>query len=207
MPAPSIARNASIASRCTSATLRRRQVGGNHRLRPVVEVLRLVVVELARRDDLAGTEASGSSLPSTAHSISRASGTPASTTTLRSNSSASSIAGDQLVGGLHLRDADARSEVGRLDEQRQPERERRRRATASRSRSQSARDERRATARPAGRAPRTAPSSPPCPCRRPRPARRRRRTARWPARAGPAPCRPRRTGRAAPGTRRRGRAR
>ena len=39
-----------------------------------------------------GTEASGSSLPSTAHSISRASGTPASITTLRSKSNASRIA-------------------------------------------------------------------------------------------------------------------
>ena len=53
--------------------------------------------------------------------------------------------------------------------------------------------------------PRTPASSPPCPCRPPTPARRRRHTARWPARAAPAPCRLRRTGRAAPGRRRRGR--
>ena len=66
----------------------------------------------------------------------------------------------------------------------------------------------RASARPrsrrsAGPSPRTRASSPPCPCRPPTRARRRRRTARSPARAGPAPCRLRRTARAAPGTRRR----
>ena len=49
-----MARNASIASRRTSATVAGGQIGGNHRLRSLVQILRFVVVELARRDDLAG---------------------------------------------------------------------------------------------------------------------------------------------------------
>ena len=61
-------------------------------LRAVVEVLRFVVVELARRDDFAGhRRLAASSLPSTAHSISRASGTAASTTILRSKAPARSM--------------------------------------------------------------------------------------------------------------------
>ena len=88
----STALNASIDSRRISAVStvaeRRRDEG----LRVVVDVLRFVVVELARRDDFARKRRFGSSFPSTAHSISLAFGTAASMTTFRSNWSASSIA-------------------------------------------------------------------------------------------------------------------
>ena len=105
-----------------------------------------------------GTDASGSSLPSTAHSISRASGTALRPRPCGRTRARASIARRELGRGRHLRDADARAEVGRLHEQRQAERERRRDHLVAR-----ARPSRRATnasrRRPAGRAPRTAPSS------------------------------------------------
>ena len=123
IPAPSMARNAAIDSRRISSAIGGVEIGGDHDLRSVVEVLRFVVVELARRDDFAGTDASGSSLPSTAHSISRASGTAASTTILRSKRAGEiDRLGQSPRVVLRLRDADARSEVRRLDEQRVSER-------------------------------------------------------------------------------------
>ena len=63
-----------------------------------------------------GTDTSGLSLPSTAISISRAFGTAASMTIFRSNSAARSIAAGSSLSLFDFRDADARSEVRRLDE-------------------------------------------------------------------------------------------
>ena len=126
---------------------------------------------------------------------------------LRSNSAASVDGGAKFGRVPGLRDADARSEVGRLHEDGKAEARRDRvedRALVAAPLAlqhhfvvadrQPLRGERRA-------------SSPPCPSRPPTRARRRRRRARWPARAGPARCRLRRTVREAPGTRRRGRRR
>ena len=153
-----------------------------------------------------GTDASGSSLPSTAHlDLARAAAPPPRRRSCDRTRAASVDRRAQLGGVLRLRDADARSEVRRLDEHRKAERGRRRVCSiaalvalpvALRARLRSRR-----SAAPARRTPA---SSPPCPCRRPTRARRRRHTARSRARAAPAPCRLRRTGRAAPGTRRRG---
>ena len=149
-----------------------------------------------------GTDVFGSSLPSTAHSISRAFGTPASTTTLRSNCERQLDRRHQLVAVLTFEMPTLEPRLAGFTNTGRP----------------SARDllqhrvaiaiplgahEAVPGARPAGRAPRTASSSPPCPCRPPTPARRGRRTASWRARADPAPCRPRRTGHAAPGRPRR----
>ena len=69
-----------------------------------------------------GTDASGSSLPSTAHlDLARVRARRLRSTILRSNSAASVDRRAQLGGVLGLRDADARSEVRRLHEHREAE--------------------------------------------------------------------------------------
>ena len=85
----------------------------------VVEVFRFVVVELARRDDLRRGPTLRARRCRARRTRSRGrSGTAASMTILRSNCSASSIAVVELGVRCGLRDADARAEVGRLDEHR-----------------------------------------------------------------------------------------
>ena len=54
MPAQSTALNAAIASARISSLSVAGQIGGDDVARGAVEIFRLVVVELARRDDLAG---------------------------------------------------------------------------------------------------------------------------------------------------------
>ena len=88
MPAQSTARYTSMARRFTSAATPGDSCAGMIDLRVVVQILGLVVVKLAGRNDFARTDVSGVSLPSTAISISRAFGTAASMTILRSNSAA-----------------------------------------------------------------------------------------------------------------------
>ncbi len=79
-------------------------------------------------------DASGSSLPRTAHSISRAFGTAASITIFRSYCSAIVHRVVELSGVLRLRNADARTEVGRLHENRKPQLRARRAASRRRRR-------------------------------------------------------------------------
>ena len=200
MPAPSIALNASIDSLLHLVGDLLRQVRGDDRLRSFVEVLRLVVVELARRDDLAGHRRLGLVVAEhRALDLARV-GHRGLDDDLAIEAAGERHRLAQPGRVLRLRDADARSQVGRLDEHRELQRlleVRRRSASASRSQSwrrttrygqhgQAARGEQR-------------PSSSPCPCRPPRRARRRRRRGCWRARAGPGSCRPRRRGRAASG--------
>ena len=200
MPAPSIALNASIDSLLDLVHGLLRQVRGDDRLRSFVEVLRLVVVELARRDDLAGHRRLGRVV-------------------------AEDRALDLARVGHRGLDDDLPVEAAgerhrRRAARRRPSPSRCRRSIpgwpASRTSGTSAPSRgpaailsaiarpSRGAARPgtgtrAARARRRAPSSPPCPCRPPTPARRRRRRGCWRARAVPGSCRPRRTGRAASG--------
>ena len=109
---------------CTSRGRRRVEVGGDHRLRPAVEVLRLVVVELARRDDLAGHRRLGLVVAEHGALDLARLGTAASTTDLAVEREGRLDRRRQRVRRLRLRDADARSEIGRLHEHRQPERRR-----------------------------------------------------------------------------------
>ena len=162
-----------------------------------VEVLGFVVVELARRHDLAGDRRLGSSLPSTAHSISRASGTAASTTTLRSYSAASVDAPrrarsrvrafemptlDPRLAGL-TNTGKPRPALDRAGDD----------AAARRAQSPAQHDRVVRHDRQAVRARRALHHRLVHAHRRGEHAARRR-TARWRARAAPAPCRPRRSG-------------
>ena len=117
---------------CTCAPRGGVEVGGNHRLRRGVEVLGLVVVELARRHAprrAPTPRARRCRAPRTrsrGRRRRRLRPPPCGRTRTRSRAPAPSA-----LGRLDLGDADARAEVGRLDEQRQTERlqpRRRRRA-------------------------------------------------------------------------------
>ena len=146
-----------------------------------------------------GTEASGASLPSTAHSISRASGTAASTTILRSKLPASAIASRSPArpSPSRCRRSIRGSPASRTSDSRAPSR-----VLGDQRRGGACHSWRRTTRYGQTGRPRAANSDlhhAPCPCRPPRRARRRRRRGRWRARAGPGSCRPRRTGRAASG--------
>ena len=162
--------------RSTAGGSRRRSAGGRSAgmidPRSVVEVLRLVIVELARRDDLAGhrrlrvvvAEHRALDLARVGH---RRFDDDLAVEASRRDPSPSR----RLVAILRLRDADARSEVRRLDEHRKAER-----------RCSSVADDLVAVPFPlvaqhdavvadrqAAR-PRRPPSSAPCPCRAPMPA-------------------------------------
>ena len=141
-----------------------------------------------------GTDVDGSSLPSTAHSISRASGTAASTTTLRSKARAVSIAGTSSSRVLTFEMPTLDPRFAGLTNTGKPQLVdllQDRLAIAiplPRARS-------RATRTPASRVRRTGPSLPPCPCPPLTRVRQARRTECSRAPAGLAPCRLRRTDR------------
>ena len=210
MPAPSIALNAAIASARTSAARASSSAAGITVRESVVEVLRLVVVELARRDDLAGHRRLGIVVAEHGALRSRARcGTAASIDDLAielrgerrspSRSSAACFAFEMPTLDPRLAGFTNTGKPRRVDDASAATRALVALPVALQHDLVVADRQALARRRPA--------SSPPCPCRRPTRARRRRRTARWRARAAPARCRPRRTGRAAPGRRRRARGR
>ena len=196
-----MARNAAFDRRCTSASCAGRQVGRDDRLRPLVEVLRLVVVELARRHHLAGDRRLGlvvaehraldlarvrhAGLDDDLAIEARRRGRCAASSSPASWAFEMPTLEPRLAGLTKSGNGSRASRPSRT-----PARFAQPVALAGPRRS---RPMRQAALR------RRRPSSSPCPCRPPRPARRSRRRACWRARAGPAPCRPRRRGRAAPG--------
>ena len=179
-----------------------RQVGRHRELHAARAVLGLVVVPLGLDQDLA--DGRGLQLAIAEHAaLHLATGHQLLREQLLVVREAELERRVQRVGVRHARDAHAGAEPGRLDEHgiaelRDPVGHRLARLVGPQG----------DRAAPRARPRRAAPPWPrPCPWSATRPARRRRRTPRRPSPAGPAPSRPRRTGRAAPGSRRRRRAR
>ena len=140
-PAPSIARNASIGERLQARAHLVGHVGGNREPARAVEILGFVVVELARRHDLAGHRRDRVVVAEHGHldlSRVRHGGLDHDLAIVVGRE----LEGlDQLLARPRLGDADARSEIGRLDEHRQAEpapRVRRRRRPARRARAAAA---------------------------------------------------------------------
>ena len=100
----------------------RRQIGGEYGLRPCrADTCLRNRRTLARAGSRRESRASGSSLPSTAHSNSRPM-MPRSTIILRSNVRASSSAVFNSCAIVRLRNSDRRSQIGGLHEHRKPQR-------------------------------------------------------------------------------------